>query len=128
LPTRCQPRSSPAWTGLGTPARRTKSKPNWAWFRSLVALLGIGILSVAGLSGWLAQLIDRETVFLLGLVIPGISALGVLLTWSESSERRPLDWRILGGGMGFGITVMAVALGDLLFGQEVVFALSMLVI
>jgi len=83
---------------------------------------------VAGLSGWLAQLIDRETVFLLGLVIPGISALGVLLTWSESSERRPLDWRILGGGMGFGITVMAVALGDLLFGQEVVFALSMLVI
>jgi hypothetical protein len=90
--------------------------------------LGIGILSVAGLSGWLAQFIDRETVFLLGLVIPGISALGVLLTRSESSERRPLDWRILGGGIGFGIIVMAVALGGVPFGQEVVFALSMLVI
>lgn len=37
--------------------------------------LGIGILVVAGLSGWLAQFFARETVFLLGLVIPAISAL-----------------------------------------------------
>ncbi|MDP1584030.1 MAG: hypothetical protein Q8M18_11460 [Bradyrhizobium sp.] len=90
--------------------------------------LGIGILSVAGLSGWLAQFFARDTVFLLGLVIPGISALGVLLIRSESSERRPLDWRILGGGIGFGLIVLAVALGGLPFGQELVFVLSMLVI
>ncbi|MDO9564736.1 MAG: hypothetical protein Q7J60_24210 [Bradyrhizobium sp.] len=90
--------------------------------------LGIGILSVAGLSGWLAQFLARETVFLLGLVIPGISAFGVLLIRQESSERRPLDWRILGGGIGFGLVVLAVALGGLPFGQEVVFVLSMLVI
>jgi hypothetical protein len=90
--------------------------------------LGIGILSVAGLSGWLAQFFARDTVFLLGLVIPGISALGVLLIRSESSERRPLDWRILGGGIGFGLIVLAVALGGVPFGQELVFVLSMLVI
>ena len=90
--------------------------------------LGIGILSVAGLSGWLAQFFARDTVFLLGLVIPAISALGVLLIRSESSERRPLDWRILGGGVGFGLVVLAIALGGLPFGQELVFVLSMLVI
>lgn len=90
--------------------------------------LGIGILAVAGLSGWLAQFYARETVFLLGLVIPGISILGVLLIGSESSERQPLDWRILGGGAGFGAIVLAVALGGVPFAQEIVFVLSMLVI
>ena len=90
--------------------------------------LGIGILAVAGLSGWLAQFFPRETVFLFGLVIPAISALGVLLIGSETSERRPVDWRILGGGIGFGLIVLAVALGGLPFGQELVFVLSMLVI
>ncbi|UGY30055.1 hypothetical protein HU675_0049035 (plasmid) [Bradyrhizobium septentrionale] len=90
--------------------------------------LGIGILAVAGLSGWLAQIFGRETVFLLGLFIPAISALGVLLIQSETSERRPIDWRILGGGVGFGLIVLAVALGGLPFAQEVVFLLSMLAI
>lgn len=90
--------------------------------------LGIGILSVAGLSGWLAQFFARETVFLFGLVIPALSALGVLLIEAESSERRPIDWRILGGGIGFGLIVLAVALGSMPFAQELVFVLSMLVI
>ena len=90
--------------------------------------LGIGILAVAGLSGWLAQFYSRETVFLIGLVIPATSIMGVLLIDSESSERQPLDWRILGGGAGFGAIVLAVALGGVPFAQEIVFVLSMLVI
>ena len=90
--------------------------------------LGIGILAVAGLSGWLAQIFGRETVFLLGLIIPAISALGVLLIQSETSERRPIDWRILGGGVGFRAYRSGCALGGLPFAQEVVFLLSMLVI
>ena len=81
--------------------------------------LGIGILAVAGLSGWLAQFFARETVFLFGLVIPAISAFGVLLIRSETSERRPIDWRILGGGIGFGLIVLAVALGGLPFATGV---------
>ncbi|WP_249166640.1 hypothetical protein [Bradyrhizobium sp. JYMT SZCCT0428] len=90
--------------------------------------LGIGILSVAGLSGWLAEALARETVFLLGLIIPAISAISVLLIRWESNERRPIDWRILGGGIGFGAVVLAIALGGLPFGQELVFILSMMVI
>ena len=90
--------------------------------------LGIGILSVAGMSGWLAHFLARETVFLLGLAVPGISIIGVLLIQAETSERRPLDWRIIGGGIAFGSAVLAVALGGLPFAQEVIFILSMLVI
>jgi hypothetical protein len=90
--------------------------------------LGIGILSVAGMSGWLAHFLARETVFLLGLTVPGISIIGVLLIQVETSERRPLDWRILGGGIAFGSAVLAVALGGVPFAQEVIFILSMLVI
>lgn len=81
------------------------------------------------MSGWLAHFSRRETVFLLGLVIPAISALGVLLIRSESSERRPIDWRILGGGgIGFGVILLAVTLGGLPFAQEIIFFLSMFVI
>jgi hypothetical protein len=90
--------------------------------------LSAGILAVAGLSGWLAQSLPRETVFLIGLCIPAISVLGVVLIRSETSERRPLDWRILGGGIGFGAGVLAVALSGVPFGQELIFILSMAVI
>ena len=90
--------------------------------------LGIGILSVAGMSGWLAQFLARETVFLLGLIVPVISIIGVLLIPVETSERRPLDWRIVGGGIAFGFTVLAIGFAGVPFGQEVIFILSMLVI
>jgi hypothetical protein len=90
--------------------------------------LGIGILSVAGLSGFLAQHFTREQVFLAGLVIPLISVTGILLYRDEAAERRPLDWRILGGGIGFGAFVVAVALGGVPYAQEVVFAGSMAVV
>jgi hypothetical protein len=90
--------------------------------------LGVGILSVAGLSGWLAGYFSRETVFLLGLIVPAISMSGVLLVKTETSERRPPDFRILGGGAAFGIIVLALAFTAVPFGQEIVFALSMAVI
>jgi BT1 family len=90
--------------------------------------LWVGILAVAGLSGWLASIFDRETVFLLGLIVPAISVIGVLLTRLETHERRPLDWRILGGGMAFGAAIFALAFSSVPFGQELIFTLSMAVI
>jgi hypothetical protein len=90
--------------------------------------LSFGILAVAGTSGWLAGVLDRETVFLLGLFVPAISVSGVLLIGSEQATPREPDWRILGGGIAFGAAVLAIALGGIPFGQEVIFVLSMSVI
>jgi BT1 family protein len=90
--------------------------------------LSLGILAVAGLSGLLAYLLPRETVFLIGLVVPAISVIGVLLIRSETSERRPIDWRILGGGLAFGVVVALLGLGGVPFAQEIIFVVSMGVI
>lgn len=92
-----------------------------------LALSG-GILAVAGLSGMLAEMMSRQAVFLLGLVIPAISITGIFLRRPTPSERRPLDWRILGGGIAFGSVVLALALGSVPFAQELTFAISMGVI
>ena len=64
----------------------------------------------------------------IGLIVPAISVLGVLLIRSETAERRPIDWRILGGGLAFGAVVIALGLGAVPFAQEMVFVLSMTVI
>ena len=71
---------------------------------------------------------SRESVFLLGLVIPAISITGVFLIRSETAERRAIDWRILGGGLAFGAVVVALALGGVPFAQEIIFVISMGVI
>ena len=90
--------------------------------------LSAGILAVAGLSGWLAQYLARESVFLLGLSIPLISVTGVFLIRAETVERRAPDWRILGGGLAFGACVLALALGGVPYAQELIFLVSMTVI
>jgi hypothetical protein len=90
--------------------------------------LSIGILAVAGLSGYLAKVLPRETVFLIGLTIPAISVTGVLFIRSEAAKPRPIDWRLLGGGIAFGIVVLALALGDVPYSQEVIFVVSMTVV
>jgi hypothetical protein len=90
--------------------------------------LSFGILAVAGASGWLASFLDRSTVFLLGLVVPAVSVVGVLLIKAEQAERHPLDWRILGGGIAFGCLVVALGTAAVPFAQEVIFVLSMAVI
>ena len=90
--------------------------------------LSTGILAVAGLSGWLAGLLERESVFLIGLTIPLISILGVFIMGREIAEPRPIDWRILGGGLAFGAVVSALGLGGVPYAQELIFVVSMVVI
>ena len=50
--------------------------------------LSAGVLAVAGLSGVLAGWLSRETVFLIGLVIPLISLIGVFLIAEEKARTR----------------------------------------
>ena len=87
-----------------------------------------GVLAVAGLSGWLASFMPRQDVFLIGLVIPAISVAGVFLRGTETTERRPIDWRILGGGIVFGVIVSILGVGGIPFGQEIIFLISMAVV
>ena len=87
-----------------------------------------GVLAVAGLSGWLANFMPRQDVFLIGLIIPAISVAGVFLRGTETMEKRPIDWRILGGGIVFGAVVLAISLSGLPLGQELVFIVSLTVI
>jgi MFS family permease len=90
--------------------------------------LSIGIFVVAGLSGWLAQHFSYATVFLIGLVAPAISVTGAALVRLETTERRPIDWMILGGGLVFGAVVAAIGLSGLPLGQELVFVVSLAVV
>jgi hypothetical protein len=90
--------------------------------------LSIGAFIVAGLGGWLASFLPYSTVFLLALVVPVISASGAALVHIGPVERRPIDWRILGGGIAFGMFVVAMAFGNVAYGQEVVFLVSMAVV
>lgn len=90
--------------------------------------LSSGLLAVAGLSGWLAGLFDRETVFLMGLAIPLFTVASALLVGAEVARPRPIDWRILGGGIAFGAVVAALGLGGVPYAQELIFVISMAVI
>lgn len=67
-------------------------------------------------------------MFLIGLVVPLISISGALLVRLDTTERRAIDWRILGGGLAFGAFVVAVGLSQIGFGQEIVFVVSMAVV
>src|ERR1044072_956510 len=53
--------------------------------------LSFGTLAVAGLSGWLAGFFDRQTVFLMGLIVPAISVPGGLVILHEKAEGRTSD-------------------------------------
>lgn len=90
--------------------------------------LSLGMVAVAGLAGLLASIFSYETVFLCGLVIPLISISGAFLIDIKSAETRPVDWRILGGGIAFGSAVMALAITGVPYSQEVVFLVSMAVV
>ena len=90
--------------------------------------LSFGALSVAGLAGFLANRLAYETVFLIGLAVPAISASGALLVRLESSESRPTDWRILGGGLAFGALTVLIAPLQVPYAQEITFLMSLAVI
>jgi BT1 family len=90
--------------------------------------LTFGIFATAGLAGVLAQALSYDKVFLIGLIVPLVSVSGAVLVRLETTESRPTDWRILGGGLAFGAAVMIIGLSQVPFGQEIVFVFSMAVV
>ena len=89
--------------------------------------LSFGIFPVAGVAGWIAwvSLRDRLPV---RLIVPLISVCGAVLVALKPSGSSPIDWRILGGGVVFGAFVIALALSDIGFSQEIIFVVSMAVV
>jgi hypothetical protein len=57
-----------------------------------------------------------------------ISVVGVFLRGTETIERRSIDWRVLGGGIVFGVVVTGLGVGAVPFGQEIIFVISMAVV
>ncbi len=87
--------------------------------------LSFGIFMVAGLAGWIAGIFSYSTVFLIGLLIPVISVSGAAMISLAPVDVRPIDWRILGGGLVYGLFVLVLAGASIPYGQEVVFLVSM---
>lgn len=90
--------------------------------------LSFGIFAVAGIGGALANVYSYQTVFLLGLVVPAISVTGAIFVRLDMVKTKPVDWRILGGGLVFGAVVSALGLGDVPYSQELIFLVSMTVV
>ena len=125
MTTEVVPRANPD----GTPRDDATVKTELAMVQLLGRIaLSLGLLSVAGLSGWIAGFLARETVFLIALVIPALTLAAGTLARGEAHERHAPDWRILGGGLAFGAVVIALALTEIPYAQEIVFVLSMAVI
>ncbi|OYW55363.1 MAG: hypothetical protein B7Y80_13765 [Hyphomicrobium sp. 32-62-53] len=119
----------PRVTPDGTPRAQSEIDHDLGMVQILGRLaLSFGALSVAGLAGYLANTLPYETVFLIGLIIPAISASGALLVRLESSESRPTDWRILGGGLAFGALIVLIGYNEVPYAQEITFLLSLTVI
>ena len=90
--------------------------------------LSLGSFIVAGLGGVLASILPYSTVFLIGLVIPVISLSGAMLVRIAPVEQRATDWKILGGGITFGLVVLALAIANVPWNQEIIFVVSMTVV
>ncbi|MGM0533364.1 MAG: hypothetical protein ACQERK_02595 [Campylobacterota bacterium] len=90
--------------------------------------LAIAGVAVAGLGGWLAQILSYETMFALGLFIPALSIAGVLFIRLEKPVKSPINPKILYGGLVFALFVLGMGYSDVAYGQEIVFVISMAVV
>jgi hypothetical protein len=92
-----------------------------------LSLLAGGFVT-AGLGGWLAQAFVAETVFLIALAIPALAVTGALLVRPHASDSSEIDWRILGGGLAFGLCVVTMGILQMPFAQELTVFVSLLIV
>lgn len=113
----------------GNPRPEAEVRADLAMVQVLGRLaLSLGLFATSGLGGYLASVLTYEQVFLVALAVPALSVTGVVLVQLETTERLPVDWRVLGGGLAFGAVVVALGVLDAPFGQEIVFLISMAVV
>jgi len=95
--------------------------------------LSIAMFAVAGLGGWLAHVFKGQEiiVFWMTLIIPLISCIGVMFIKLEDipeKELKPVDPKILGGGLAFAAFSVYMAMSKWAYSQEIVFGVSLLLL
>ena len=80
---------------------------------------------VAGIGGWLAAILQPQTMFLLALGIPVVSTSGALIVRLNTVPLTPVNWRVLGGGITFGIFVVALKWLDIPASEEIIFLVTL---
>lgn len=84
---------------------------------------------VAGIGGYLASVLAYETVFLVALVIPLISIAGASLVKLQTPNGvGSFDPVILGGGLAFAAFSLVMAFQNLVYSQEIVFGVSLVLL
>jgi len=90
--------------------------------------LALGGFMVSGLGGWLASIYSYETIFKLSLFIPIISIIGVSFVRLNPVASSPLNKKILFGGIGFAIFIIAMGTLQVPYSQEIIFVISLIVV
>jgi hypothetical protein len=140
----------PAVDEAGSPIADDKLQRMHVTMQTLgrMAIIG-GSALVAGLGGWLANILSYEIMYAWSMVIPLISVLGVTLgSWTTRHRRHqlrqegfsaeeidkmlqahntrtPPNWYILGGSGIFVIMTLLLGLSDLQLKKEIIFAGSL---
>ena len=113
----------------GSPRAQADINRDLAMVEVLARLVySAGAFAVALLAGVLAKTFAYSTVSLMGLAVPALSLGGALLIKADGGRRRPIDFRIFGGGLVFAAAATLLGLSAFRYAQEVVFALSLAVI
>ncbi|MEO1958567.1 MAG: hypothetical protein ABGX23_03350 [Nautiliaceae bacterium] len=74
--------------------------------------ISLAAVMVAGLSGWLAEVMSYEDIFKISLIIPLISIIGVSVIKLENIKKSPINCKILCGGIGFAVFVVLMGYGQ----------------
>ena len=97
---------------------------------AMVQLLGrlslsLGMFLVAGLGGWVAQVVNYSTLFLLTLIIPLISISGSLFVNVKVPPLKPFNQKVLWGGLVYAVFATLMGVLQFPFSQEIVLVVSL---
>ncbi|WP_236619992.1 hypothetical protein [Lebetimonas sp. JS138] len=74
--------------------------------------ISLAAVLVAGLSGWIAEILPYEKVFEIALLIPLISVTGVTLVKLDVAKPSPINCKILCGGLIFAVFVVLMGYAE----------------